>query len=158
MEKPVINFYRVGEEWGEFSNFFKAEIWIDEETWPTTEHYFQAQKFPSQHEIQQKIRNFEKPGQAASFARKHSGLRPDWEQVKDDVMREALRAKFTQHQNLKKLLLDTKDAKIVEASPTDSYWGNATRKDGSEGLNKLGLLLMEIRETLANEHEENKGT
>ncbi|GBC06225.1 hypothetical protein RclHR1_00670017 [Rhizophagus clarus] len=121
MEKPVINFYRVGEEWGEFSNFFKAEIWIDEETWPTTEHYFQAQKFPSQHEIQQKIRNFEKPGQAASFAH-------------------------------------TKDAKIVEASPTDSYWGNATRKDGSEGLNKLGLLLMEIRETLANEHEENKGT
>jgi ribA/ribD-fused uncharacterized protein len=69
-------------------------------------------------------------------------------------MRDALRAKFTQHQNLKELLLSTGDAKIVEASPTDSYWGNATRRDGTEGFNKLGLLLMEIRKTLEDEHEE----
>lgn len=115
---------------------------------------FLAQKFPSEPEIQQKIRNFENPGQAKSFGRKHSGLRSDWEEVKDDVMRDALKAKFTQHQNLKELLLSTGNAELVEASPTDSYWGNATRKDGSKGLNKLGLLLMEIRETLANEHEE----
>ncbi|CAB5322169.1 unnamed protein product [Rhizophagus irregularis] len=133
MEKSVIKFYGVGNEWGEFSNFFKAEILIDGETWPTTEHYFQAQKFPSQPEIQQKIRNFEEPGQAAKFSRKHSGLRSDWEQIKDGVMR---------------------DAEIVEASPTDSYWGNATRSDGSEGFNKLGRLLMEIREKLANEQQE----
>lgn len=42
MEKSVIKFYGVGNEWGEFSNFFKAEILIDGETWPTTEHYFQG--------------------------------------------------------------------------------------------------------------------
>ncbi|CAB4477172.1 DUF1768-domain-containing protein [Rhizophagus irregularis] len=154
MEKSVIKFYGVGNEWGEFSNFFKAEILIDGETWPTTEHYFQAQKFPSQPEIQQKIRNFEEPGQAAKFSRKHSGLRSDWEQIKDGVMRNALSAKFTQHQNLKEKLLSTGDAEIVEASPTDSYWGNATRSDGSEGFNKLGRLLMEIREKLANEQQE----
>ena len=96
------------------------------------------------------------PNQAAKLGRKQSGLRSDWEQVKDDVMRTALRAKFTQHQDLKELLLSTGNAEIVEASPTDSYWGNATRKDGSEGFNKLGLLLMEIREEIKikNENEE----
>ncbi|RIA97874.1 hypothetical protein C1645_719390 [Glomus cerebriforme] len=153
MEKSVISFYGRGREWGEFSNFFEAEILIDGETWPTVEHYFQAQKFPSQPEIQQKIRNFKTPGQAKNFGVKHSGLRSDWEQVKDNVMHEALRAKFSQHRNLRKLLLSTGDAELVESSPTDSYWGNAARKDGSEGFNKLGLLLMEIRKTLASDEE-----
>ena len=69
-------------------------------------------------------------------------------------MRDALRAKFTQHENLKELLLSTMDAELVEASPSDSYWGNATRRDGSRGLNKLGLLLMEIRDALADENHE----
>lgn len=44
MEKSVINFYGSRNKWGEFSNFFKAEILIDGETWPTTEHYFQGKK------------------------------------------------------------------------------------------------------------------
>ncbi|CAG8564401.1 11678_t:CDS:2 [Funneliformis caledonium] len=128
----IIRFYRSRLKWGEFSNFYEAEILIDGETWPTTEHYFQAQKFPSNPEVQQQIKDFAKPGLAAKYGRKAQGLRPDWEQVKDDVMRTALKAKFTQHQTLKKLLLSTKDAKLAEDSPTDSYWGTATRKDGSK--------------------------
>jgi predicted NAD-dependent protein-ADP-ribosyltransferase YbiA (DUF1768 family) len=44
MVKSVINFYRTGNEWGGFSNFFKAEILIGGKTWPTTEHYFQGKK------------------------------------------------------------------------------------------------------------------
>lgn len=41
----VIRFYRQGDEFGEFSNFAAFPIKLDGKTWPTTEHYFQAQKF-----------------------------------------------------------------------------------------------------------------
>lgn len=72
-------------------------------------------------------------------------LRADWETVKDDVMREALRAKFSQHANARDLLLGTGDALIVERTKKDRYWGDGG--DGS-GLNRLGQLLMEVRKEL----------
>ena len=72
-------------------------------------------------------------------------LRADWEIVKDDVVRTAVRAKFTQHPDLKSLLLATEDAQIVEHTKNDGYWGDAG--DGS-GKNRLGKILMEIRNEL----------
>ena len=72
-------------------------------------------------------------------------LRRDWESVKDRIMRDAVLAKFTQHDELRLVLLDTGDAKIVEHTENDSYWG-----DGS-GKNMLGIILMETRETLRDE-------
>lgn len=50
--------------------------------------------------------------------------------------------KFTHNQELKALLLNTKDAVLVENSPHDAYWGVGRNKDG---LNRLGKLLMQIR-------------
>ncbi|CAG8778813.1 7980_t:CDS:1, partial [Acaulospora morrowiae] len=65
-----------------------------------------------------------------------------------DVMLTALRAKFTQNEDLKEILLGTGDSQLVEASPTDSYWGNARKSDGTEGKNMLGILLMQVRDEL----------
>jgi ribA/ribD-fused uncharacterized protein len=73
-------------------------------------------------------------------------LRADWEVVKDDVMRAALRAKFTQHPQLQSLLLATGDADLVEHTRNDTYWADGG--DGS-GRNRLGELLMELRTQLA---------
>ena len=72
-------------------------------------------------------------------------LRPDWEAVKDDLMRQAVLTKFTQHANLRAQLLGTGEAKIVEHTANDSYWGDGG--DGT-GKNMLGIILMEIRERL----------
>ena len=69
--------------------------------------------------------------------------RKDWDEVKIDVMRKALLAKFGQHDKLRKLLVDTEKRKLVERSPYDSFWGDGG--DGS-GKNWLGVLLMEIRD------------
>jgi ribA/ribD-fused uncharacterized protein len=69
-------------------------------------------------------------------------LRPDWEDVKVDIMRKALEAKFTQIPELTKLLKDTGSRELIEASPKDSYWGYGRDK---KGQNMLGKLLMEIR-------------
>src|SRR5436853_255972 len=62
-------------------------------------------------------------------------LRLGWEGVKDDIMREALRAKFTQHPALQALLLATGDAELVEHTTNDRYWADGG--DGG-GRNRLG--------------------
>ena len=46
-KRKVVCFYRERDEWGEFSNFLIAPIQIDGKLWPSTEHYFQAMKFPT---------------------------------------------------------------------------------------------------------------
>lgn len=73
---------------------------------------------------------------------KHVKIRSDWDNIRIDVMRKALLAKFSQHESLKNLLLKTNNATIIEASPRDYFWGIG--KDNS-GQNWLGKLLMEIR-------------
>ncbi len=75
-------------------------------------------------------------------------LRPDWESVKDEVMRRALEAKFAAHPGLRAQLLATGEETLVESSPSDFYWGCGS--DGT-GQSRLGQLLMELRASLARE-------
>jgi N-glycosidase YbiA len=140
-----ILFYRVSEAYGEFSNFSPHPIELKGKVWPTTEHYFQAQKFvDTDHE--EAIRLAKSPMIAARMGRsRERPLRADWETVKDDVMREALRAKFVQHPALRSLLLATGEAQIVEHTTNDRYWGDG---GAGRGKNRLGQLLMELREEL----------
>lgn len=72
-------------------------------------------------------------------------LRRDWESVKDNIMRDAVTAKFSQHEELRNMLLATGEAKLVEHTSNDRYWGDGG--DGS-GKNMLGRILMEVREKM----------
>ena len=138
----VIQFYRTSDDHGCFSNFAAYPISLDGKLWPTTEHYFQAQKFLDDSHREQ-IRKAKSPMIAARMGRdRKKKLRRDWESVKVEVMRQAIRAKFTQHDDLRAILLATGDAKIVEHTEKDAYWGDGG--DGS-GKNMLGRILMEIR-------------
>jgi len=141
----VINFYRTGDPFGEFSNFAAYPIKLKEVEWPTSEHYFQAQKFAdTPHEEQ--VRQADSPMTAAKMGRERfRPLRPDWESVKDDVMRAAVLAKFQQHPKLRDLLLRTGSARIVEHTRNDAYWGDGG--DG-KGKNMLGRILVEVRQLL----------
>lgn len=130
----------------EFSNFSPHGFQFDGMHWPTAEHYFQAQKFPSQPAYQEKIRVARSPKDAKALGRSRKvPLRPDWEQVKDEVMRRALRAKFLAHPELAAALLATGTRVLVENAPSDEYWGCG--RTGT-GKNRLGCLLMELRSTL----------
>lgn len=141
----VINFYSTRDKYGCLSNFSAHAIELKNKIWRTSEHYFQAQKFPNT-EHEEKIRLEPSPMIAARMGRdRKKPLRQDWEIVKDDVMREALRAKFTQHPDLRETLLATGEAILVEHTKNDSYWGDGG--DGT-GLNMLGKLLMELRDEL----------
>jgi ribA/ribD-fused uncharacterized protein len=147
-EMSKILFYRVREPYGEFSNFSAHPIKVNGKTWPTSERYFQAQKFAGT-EYEQEIRRAKSPMIAARLGRsRKEPLRKDWESAKETIMREALRAKFTQHPALRSLLLSTGDQTIVEHTENDKYWGDGG--DGA-GKNRLGILLMELREKLRTE-------
>src|SRR4051812_39143920 len=109
----VVHFYSVGDEYGAFSNFAPYPITIEGEWWPTSEHYFQAQKFEDK-AYQAKIRKANSPMLAARLGRDHKQkLRRNWDSMKVDVMRKAVLAKFNQHADLRALLLSTRDAKLV---------------------------------------------
>ena len=143
---PNIKFYKPTEQYGEFSNFSDHPITIDNKTWPTTEHYFQALKFPNtQHE--EDIRQLKTPMEAKIAGQDKSKLlRSDWETVKNDIMRKAVYEKFSQYVELKKLLLSTGEAFLIEHTKNDSYWGDG---GNGKGKNMLGRILMETREKLS---------
>ena len=140
-----ILFYRVKEPYGEFSNFAPYPLELKGKTWPTSEHYFQAQKFAGT-DYEEAVRLADSPVTATSMGRSRERmLRLGWEGMKEDIMREALRAKFTQHPQLQALLLATGDAELVEHTTNDRYWADGG--DGG-GRNRLGQLLMELRAQL----------
>ncbi len=140
-----ILFYSVADPFGEFSNFAAFPLRLDGKSWPTSEHYFQSQKFEDA-SYREAIRKASSPMLAARLGRdrKHK-LRKDWESAKDGVMRKAVRAKFEQHPALAELLASTGEAELVEHTENDAYWGDGG--DG-KGRNMLGRILMEVREIL----------
>ena len=143
-----ILFYRVSEPYGAFSNFSPHPFELKGKVWPTSEHYFQAQKFAGT-EHEEAVRIAKSPMVAARMGRSRARpLRADWEAEKDDIMREALQAKFTQHPALRSLLVETGDAELVEHTTNDRYWADGG--DG-RGRNRLGQLLMELRAKLQTE-------
>ncbi len=145
----VINFYRTNDKFGCFSNFAPYPFTLNgqksQADFPST-MFQKAQKFAGT-----AIRGGNPAGTLADDRRPHGAedrktpLRPDWEAVKDDIMRDAVRTKFRQHAELRAILAGTGDAKIVEHTEKDAYWGDGG--DGS-GKNMLGRILMEIREEL----------
>jgi len=142
----AIYFYSAREEpYGCFSNFSSHGIKVGDTYWPTTEHYFQAQKFAGT-DYEETIRLAKSPMHAKKLGQtRERPLRADWEDVKDDIMREAVLLKFQTHKKIRKILLDTETEELVENAPGDFYWGCGA--DGS-GLNRLGNILMDVREQL----------
>jgi ribA/ribD-fused uncharacterized protein len=141
-----IKFYRERDEpYGCFSNFSKHGFEADGKHWPTVEHYFQAMKFAgTPHE--EAVRLAPAPMIAKDMGNdRRRPLRADWEAVKDDIMRRAVRAKFAQNDALRAVLLGTGDEELIEDARGDSYWGCGA--DGS-GRNRLGQILMETRAAL----------
>ena len=141
----AILFYSASGEYGCFSNFSPHAIRLKGKTWPTSEHYFLAQKFAGTPD-EEEVRQAKSPMIAARMGRSRKRpLRKDWESVKDSIMHEAVLAKFTQHDDLWETLAATGDAEIVEHTANDRYWGDGG--DG-RGKNMLGKILMQVREEL----------
>ena len=141
----AIRFYSASGDHGCFSNFSPHPIQLNGKTWPTSEHFFQAQKFAGTPD-EEEVRHAKSPMVAARMGRsRNRPLRRDWESVKVSIMHEAVLAKFTQHADLRAVLLATGDMMIIEHTKNDGYWGDGG--DGS-GRNMLGQILMRVRDEL----------
>jgi len=145
-----------------FSNYFPATFTYNGKEYKSVENAYHSLKFTDKW-YQEVIRNSRTPNNSKELGNQKSGqwteqaikdlikesktkgikMRSDWDNVKDDIMYDLVKAKFEQNKELKDLLISTGDNIIREASPYDSYWGIG--KDGL-GENKLGKILMKIRD------------
>lgn len=145
-ETSAIHFYHSDQVWGELSNFSPHPIFLKNIIWQTVEHYYQAQKFRGSN-LENKIHSADSPMQAKEIAHlnREKYNSEKWQEIKEGIMLEGLRAKFTQHPKLKKKLIDTNKRHISEHTNNDYYWG-----DGGDdsGQNRLGELIMLVREKL----------
>jgi len=137
------------------SNFWPSEVELEGETYPTVEHAYQAAK-SDKAVIRKLIREVLTPGEAKRVGKKVS-IRPDWEQVKLNTMRNLLEQKF-QIPELKEKLLDTGTQTLIEGNTWhDNFWGSCScPKCGNTGHNNLGNLLMELRQHARVERNEQK--
>lgn len=153
IKRAEIGFYRANEKpFGAFSNLYRREVEFEGEIFPTAEHAYQAGK-PRKEAVRKWLMSAPSPSLLAMAA--HGlytwDIRADWNKIKFDRMRRVLRAKFTQHADLRQLLLSTGDARLVEVAtvdnPVNRTWGEVAGK----GQNMLGVLLMELRDQLRTE-------
>lgn len=130
------------------SNFWPCTVtirgWIDdpidETEYPSVEHAYQAAKTLDR-SMRQHICNQISPGRAKKIG-KTIELRPDWEEIKIEVMGNLLIEKF-KHPALNTMLLATKPHMLMEGNHWgDTFWGVCN----GLGSNHLGRILMEIRD------------
>jgi N-glycosidase YbiA len=156
-DNRILYFARDRESFGFLSHFHPAPILLDDIVWPTVEHFYQAQKSfnrgyrraileaPTAAAAKRLAASRTAPNKQRKdswFLKNNASPRPDWSEVKLDIMRRGDLAKFTQHADLRDLLLATGEAELIEDSPAEPYWGI-----GPDGLgsNWAGRVLMEVR-------------
>lgn len=122
------------------SNFSAAEVWLDGESYPSTEHAYQAAKTDDP-DWRRRIQLAPTPNAAKRIGRS-APMREGFEEQKVEVMYDLVRQKFRQHGRLAERLLATGDRELVEGNWWgDSFWGVC---DG-RGENHLGRVLMRVR-------------
>lgn len=145
-----IRFYRANERpYGAFSNLFRRAVELDGVTYPTAEHAYQAGK-ARKPEVREWLMSAPSPALLAMAAHGlyYWDIAPGWSTGKFDRMRRVLLAKFTQHEDLKQLLLSTGNARLVESATVDNEVNRLWGEVNGIGRNMLGTLLMEVREQL----------
>ncbi|MNO13191.1 Swarming motility protein YbiA [compost metagenome] len=143
------------------SNFYMAPVTFESVEYPSSEHAYMAAK-TTHPDGREWIRSMATPGEAKKAGRKLR-LRPDWEQVKQDVMYQILMDKFTRHPMLQAKLLATGNQELIEGNWWgDKIWGVCLKTN--QGQNLLGKLLMKVRGelkggkwTVVNRHHKKTG-
>lgn len=134
------------------SNFYPSPFDVHDVVFPTVEHYYQAMKTTSYDEYMT-VAQATTPSEAKKLGRIYE-LREDWEQIKDNIMRYALYRKFENYP-LRAQLLETGDEELVEGNTWgDKIWG--VDLNTGEGENRLGKMLMDLRENIRKEEEAKK--
>lgn len=146
-----IRFYRANDKpYGAFSNLFRRPVIFEDITFATAEHAYQAGK-ARRPEVRNWLMAAPSPALLAMAAHGlyHWDITPSWSRIKFDRMRAVLHAKFTQHEDLRELLLSTGSLRLVEAATVDNAVNRLWGEVNGVGKNVLGVLLMELRTQLS---------
>lgn len=125
------------------SNFYSAPVMYEGLLYQNNEAAFQSAK----------VKDLERRKQFCqldpSIAKKKGRnvlLRNDWEGIKDEVMYQCVKDKFTRNQELKQKLINTGNEELIEGNTwNDTYWGVCRGR----GKNMLGKILMRVREEIS---------
>ena len=136
----------LGGSWNCLSNFSSYSVEWKGETWMTSEHAYQAEKFDDV-DIKQKIKKALSAYDSKMIAIEYKEkMKPRWnEDLRLGIMEEIIRAKLAQHPHIKKKLLQTGDKEIIENSKDDYFWGWGADQTG---FNHHGKIWMKLRSEL----------
>jgi len=145
---------RFQNEYAFLSNIYGCKVEYEGEIFPCAETAFQFAKCNGslEEDLFMNDRGFWVSGYMARKIGRSVKLRDDWEEVKNNVMLDVIRAKFYRNEGLRKALLATGDIELVEDNDWgDTYWGKCNGK----GKNMLGVILMKVRKEIR-DYEEGK--
>lgn len=129
------------------------QILLDDDAWPTAEHYFQAMRF-NDPKMRHRVRDAATPAEAhrlgepgwfASFFRRQ---RADWEKMRRVYMTRAVYTKCKAWDEVAERLLDTGNKRLIENDQYDYLWGCGR---DLRGENLYGQVLMDVRARLREE-------
>ncbi|WP_298313109.1 NADAR family protein [uncultured Aquimarina sp.] len=143
-----------------FSQWWNQSFEVEGVVYKTAEHWMMAEKARlfEDIEILKEIIDCNQPMEAKQLGRKVRNFDPKvWDAHKYEIVKQGNYHKFSQHEEQKQFLLNTKKRIIVEASPRDRIWGigmgqaneKAQNPNLWRGQNLLGFALMEVRDMLS---------
>lgn len=158
-ETDAIFFYRVGDAYGAFSNWAPTPFTVDGVSFSTAEQYIMYRKCLTfgDNVTAEKLLSYDSPKEQKALGREAAGyIDSVWAGIRQTVAIRGLYAKFSQDAELKRLLLGTGDAVLVECTSNDRIWACGLDKDDDDrlsadrwkGQNILGFALMEVRNML----------
>ena len=139
-----------------FSQWYDASFVVDDQRYPTAEHFMMAEKaklFGDQ-ATRELVLQAPNPGAAKALGRQVRDFDESiWIEKRFAIVVRANEAKFSQNPELGQFLAQTGSRILVEASPVDKIWGIGLAKDDQKasnpnlwpGLNLLGFALMQVR-------------
>lgn len=158
-EKEYVFFWQAWQVNGRLSNWSLYGVRDKEDVfYRTLEHYLMYHKAMTMGDkrMAKNILVASTPGRAKVLGRQVKFYDENkWRAMREDIMYSGLLLKVAQHPDVKKLLMETGDKIIAEASPLDAIWGIGCEATNDEekwkGLNLLGKAWMRVRDHLQNE-------
>ena len=146
-EKNIIYLSRQDEN-EPLSSYSDHGFELQDQYWPTVEHYYQAMKFVEV-DFQEQIRNCVSPSLANELGRSRGKKRAkDWKKNRVLMMTRAIYTKCHTYSHITEKLLVTGDDMILENSQYDYFWGCGRDR---LGYNNYGKVLMNVRNKLREE-------
>lgn len=156
----IICFHNPDEENAYLSNWYPSDFTVNGINFSSMEQYMMYQKALrfGDTKIADKILATDDVAKIKKLGREVQGYDDSvWNGVRQIIVYEGLTAKFSQNEDLKAKLLETKDVILAECAVRDKIWGIGLSmtdekrfdKDKWKGQNLLGYALMLVREHLS---------